>query len=270
MPTLYVVSTPIGNLEDISLRALRILREVSLIAAEDTRTARRLLTAHGIKTKLVSYHEQGAKTRLNTILKQLTEGDVALVSEAGTPGLSDPGYDLVRAAAERGVQVVAIPGPSAITAALAVSGLPNDQFVYLGFLPRGKAERRKLLQNVAGERRTIVAFEAPHRLRASLADVVDALGDRDIAICREMTKLHEEVFRGSVKGALSHFTEPKGEFTLVIRGQAGASRATAVNDEVRMELKRLREQGLGAREAITLVSAATGLSRRALYKAWLD
>ncbi len=270
MPTLYVVSTPIGNLEDISLRALRTLREVSLVAAEDTRTTRRLLTAHGIKTKLVSYHEQGAKTRLGTILEHLTEGDVALVSEAGTPGLSDPGYDLVRAAAERGVEVVAIPGPSAITAALAISGLPSDQFVYLGFLPRRKAERRKLLQNVAVEQRTIVAFEAPHRLRASLADVVDTLGDREVSICREMTKLHEEVFRGSITGALSHFTEPRGEFTLVIRGQAGASGATAISDEVRTELKRLHDQGLGAKEAIARVSAATGLSRRVLYKAWLD
>jgi 16S rRNA (cytidine1402-2'-O)-methyltransferase len=219
MPTLYLVATPIGNLEDMSLRAIRILSQVRLIAAEDTRKTKRLLSAYNIKTPLVSYYEHSKLSKLSQLLRQLEEGDIALVSEAGMPGISDPGYELVTAAIEHGIPVVPIPGPSAVLAALAISGLPANQFLFLGFLPRRKGERRRLLQSIALETHTIVAFEAPHRLLKALADVLEVLGNRRIAICRELTKIHEEVFRGTISQALEHFTTPRGEFTLVIEGR---------------------------------------------------
>ncbi len=219
MPTLYVVATPIGNLEDITLRALRVLREVDLIAAEDTRRTLRLLNHYNIKKPLISYHEHNKLARIPEILKILEEKDVALVSDAGVPGVSDPGRELVAAALEAGFKVVPIPGPSAIPTALSVSGLPADQFLFLGYLPRKRSERRKLLSSVAEEERTLVAFEAPHRLRESLSDILEVLGDREIAVCRELTKLHEEIFRGKVSEALERFREPLGEFTLVLAGK---------------------------------------------------
>ena len=209
MSTLYVVATPIGNLEDVTVRALKVLAEVDLIAAEDTRVTRKLLARYKIHTPLTSYHEHNKVTKLPMLLASLREQDVALVSDAGMPGVSDPGYELVRAAVEAGYPVVPVPGPSAITSAVAVSGLPVDQFVYLGFLPRRRAARRKLLLSLASETRTLVAFETPHRLAAALQDVLEALGDRRIAVCRELTKMHEEVFRGRVSEALAHFEEPR-------------------------------------------------------------
>jgi len=218
MAELYLVATPIGNLEDITLRALRVLREVDLIAAEDTRTARKLLSHHGIRARLLSYNDHNKQARIPRILAALRQGAVALVSEAGMPGISDPGQDLVAAAAEAGFPVVPIPGPSAVTAALAVSGLPTRQFTYLGFLPRRAGERRRLLASLAAEPRTIVAFESPHRLRPALADLLAVFGDRRIAVCRELTKAFEEVFRGRISDALERFPEPRGEFTLVIEG----------------------------------------------------
>jgi 16S rRNA (cytidine1402-2'-O)-methyltransferase len=222
MPILYVVATPIGNLEDISLRALRVLREVKLIAAEDTRKTRRLLNAYNIETPLTSYHEHSKRARLDYLLGYLEKEDLALVSEAGMPGLSDPGYDLIVAAIERGISVVSVPGPSAVTTALVVSGLPTDQFVYVGFLPRRKGQRQRLLSSISDEARTIVAFEAPHRIREALTDIEEILGDRRISICRELTKVHEEVFRGRVSQAREHFVEPRGEFSLVIEGKTRA------------------------------------------------
>jgi 16S rRNA (cytidine1402-2'-O)-methyltransferase len=222
MPVLYVVATPIGNLEDISLRALRILREVGLIAAEDTRKTRRLLNAYDIHTPLTSYHEHSNKARLDHLLAHLEREDLALVSEAGMPGLSDPGYDLVVTGIDRGVPVVPVPGPSAVITALVVSGLPTDQFVYLGFLPRRKGQRQRLLSSMCDESRTIVAFEAPHRLREALTDIGEILGDRRIAVCRELTKIHEEIFRGIVSQAREHFAQPRGEFSLVVEGKTRA------------------------------------------------
>ncbi len=222
MPILYVVATPIGNLEDISLRALRILREVGLIAAEDTRKTRRLLDAYDIDTPLTSYHEHSEKGKLDRLLGHLVKKDLALVSEAGMPGLSDPGYDLVVTAIERGILVVPIPGPSAVTTALAVSGLPTDQFVYVGFLPRRKGQRQRLLGSISDESRTIVAFEAPHRLREALTDIGEILGDRRVSVCRELTKVHEEIFRGRISQAKVHFPQPRGEFSLVIEGKTRA------------------------------------------------
>jgi len=266
MPNLYIVATPIGNLEDISLRALRILSQVSLIAAEDTRKTKRLLTAYGIKTPLTSYHEHNKKTKLLYLLHCLQAQDVALVSEAGMPGISDPGYQLVVAASEQGIPIVPIPGASVLVTALAVSGLPTDQFVYLGFLPRRKGQRKRLLEQIAEEERTILAFEAPHRLLSALEDILAVLGDRRIAICRELTKIHEEVFRGTASQALAHFAEPKGEFTLVIAGK-GQKRPPA--EDFEDELRRLYQKGLSAKEAISQVAKATGASKKELYRLWL-
>jgi len=271
MSTLYLVATPIGNLEDISLRALRILGEVRLIAAEDTRRTRRLLSAYKIKTPLTSYHEHNKKSKLSYLLERLEQEDVALVSEAGMPGISDPGYELVLAAIEHGIPVVAIPGPSVLPTALAVSGLPTNQFLYLGFLPRGKGERKRLLEAISSEPRTIVAFESPHRLLDSLADVCDGLGDRRIAVCRELTKIHEEVFRGTVSQAIAHFSQPRGEFTLVIAGYSGLRAQKELTDYfIKEELRRLRSEGATAREAIAKLAIATRLPKRMLYKAWLE
>jgi 16S rRNA (cytidine1402-2'-O)-methyltransferase len=222
VPALYVIATPIGNLEDVSLRALRLLREVQLIAAEDTRTTRRLLNAYDIKTPLTSYHEHSKRAKLDYLLGYLEKEDLALVSEAGMPGLSDPGYELIVAAIGRGISVVPVPGASAVITALVVSGLPTDQFLYLGFLPRRKGQRQRLLRSVVDEPRTIVAFETRHRIREALGDIEEVLGDRRLSVCRELTKVHEEIFRGRVSQAREHFAEPRGEFSLVIEGKTRA------------------------------------------------
>jgi 16S rRNA (cytidine1402-2'-O)-methyltransferase len=273
MSTLYVVATPIGNLEDITLRALRVLREVALIAAEDTRTARKLLARHAIHTPLTSFFEHSRLPKLDYLLHTLAENDVALISEAGMPGLSDPGYELIRAAIERGLPVVAIPGPSAITTALAVSGLPSDQFVYLGFLPRRPTERRRLLTAVAAEPRTLVAFEAPHRLLACLSDLASILGEqRRLAVCRELTKAFEEVRRETVAAALAHFraTAPRGEFTLVIAGATAVGQAGSLSTgdaaQVRGRVAGLVASGIRRQEAIKQVARETGLPRREVYR----
>lgn len=269
MGILYVVATPIGNLEDITLRALRLLKDVDLIAAEDTRKARFLLNKHGIRNRLTSYHEQNKRSKLPALLRLLQEGmDIALISEAGTPGLNDPGYELIGAAIQQGLQVVPVPGPSAIVTALVVSGLPTDQFTYIGYLPRRHSERSRLLKSLSGEQRTIICLEAPHRLRAALADMSETLGDRKVAMCREMTKLHEEIFRGTLTQALEHFTQPKGEFTLVIEG-AQEQRLEAPTAEAESMLKQLRSQGLGARESVAGVVAATGMAHKEIYRLWL-
>src|SRR3972149_8785336 len=222
MPVLYVIATPIGNLEDISLRALRLLREVKLIAAEDTRTTRHLLNAYNLNTPLISYHEHSKRAKLDYLLDYLDKEDLALVSEAGMPGLSDPGYELIIAAIEHGISVVPIPGASAVITALVVSGLPTDPFLYVGFLPRRKGQRQRLLSSIVDEPRTIVAFETPHRLSEALRDIEEILGNRRISVCRELTKVHEEIFRGRVSQAREHFVEPRGEFSLVIEGKTRA------------------------------------------------
>ncbi|MCX5992123.1 MAG: 16S rRNA (cytidine(1402)-2'-O)-methyltransferase [Chloroflexi bacterium] len=268
MPTLYVVATPIGNLEDITLRAIRILNEVGLIAAEDTRKTRHLLNAYGIKTRLTSYHEHNKRAKLSYLLDCLQVKDLALVSEAGMPGLSDPGYELIVAATQRGIQVTPIPGASAVVTALVVSALPANQFTYLGFLPRKNAERIRLLQSIAHEHRTIVAFESPNRLLSSLNDMAQVLGNRRIAIVRELTKIHEEVFRGSISKAVDHFQQPRGEFTLVIEGEKEAEKPVLTSD-IEQELCQLQNQGITAREAVKRLSLTTGLTRRELYQAWL-
>ena len=268
MPNLYVVATPIGNLEDITLRALRVLREVKLIAAEDTRKTVRLLKAYDITTPMTSYYEHNKQSKLKYILDCLNEGDIALVSEAGMPGISDPGYELIAAAGERGITVIPIPGPSAIVTALAVSGLPTDRFCYIGFLPHKESARRHLLESIIGETGSIVILETRHRLTAALDNMLETLGDRRLAVCRELTKLHEEIFRGTISEAINHFTEPRGEFTLVVEGR-GNKEKPVLTEDIEKQLHRLYLTGSTAREAIAVVADATGLSKKTLYQAWL-
>ena len=268
MPVLYVVATPIGNLEDISQRALRILREVKLIAAEDTRKTKRLLTTYDIKTPMTSYHEHNKQSKLNYLLSCLEDGDMALVSEAGMPGMSDPGYELIAATSQRGIPVVPIPGPSAIITALVISGLPTDRFLYIGFLPRKTGARQRLLESVAHEYGTIVALESPHRLLVALNDMLLTLADRKIAVCRELTKIHEEVFRGTISQAIKHFTQPRGEFTLVIEGSRDKEKPQLTEDIEKL-LNYMYLSGVTAREATARVAGETGLSRKELYRAWL-
>ena len=270
MPTLYIVATPIGNLEDISLRALRTLREAKLIAAEDTRQTKRLLTTYDIRTPVTSYHEHNKWAKLNYILSCLKEGDVALVSDGGMPGISDPGYELIVAANQQGIPVVAIPGPSVVTTALVVSGLPMEKFVYLGFLPRKTNDRQRLLKSVADEPGTIVVLESPHRLLAALNDILLVLGDRKVAVCRELTKIHEEVFQGRISQAIDHFTEPRGEFTLVIAGVGDEAQAAWDEDQVRSALAELLSEGLDKKEAIKRVAKAAHWPRRQVYKIAVD
>ncbi len=282
MGTLYLVATPIGNLEDMTHRALRVLKEATLVAAEDTRAARKLFTHYGIHTRVTSYFEHNARRKLDAILAALERGDVAVISEAGMPGLADPGYELARAAIAGGFRVAPIPGASALTAALVASGLPTDQFVYLGFLPRQKSARRKFLQSLASEPRTLVAYEAPHRVRAALDDIAASMGNRQICLARELTKIFEEFFRGNVEDARAHFREhaPRGEFTLVIEGRsadsgwqsaAGGEREVA-NDEawsverVRAAVRAGMARGEARTDAVKRVARVAGWERRAVYR----
>lgn len=274
---MYLVATPIGNLEDITLRGLRVLEQVALIAAEDTRTTRKLLGSYSITTPITSYHEHTSRTKAGGLLKVLETSDIALVSEAGTPGISDPGRLLVQMALDAGFRVTPIPGASAPSSALSISGLPSDQYLFLGFLPRRKADRSKLLTSVAEISFSLVAFEAPHRLQASLSDLVAVLGDRQVAVSREMTKRHEELFTGLLSGAIDHFKEPRGEFTLVIAGApigagGGGPSPQGASDEkaLREEILKLQELGVGAREAAARISRSSNLSRREAYRMWLD
>jgi len=268
MGVLYVVATPIGNLEDITLRALRVLREVKLIAAEDTRTTAKLLARYEIRTPMVSFFEHNELVRQDEILRALETQDVALVSEAGMPTISDPGYRLVQAAIARGVPVAAIPGPSAVLAALAVSGLPTDSFLFLGFLPRRRVARQRLLASVADEPRTIVCFEAPHRLLAALEDIHQVCGDRRLAIACELTKKYEEVWRGVVSEAVARFrqTRPRGEFTLVLAGAPSQAEPSWEKARVQQALAELIESGVSRRDAAAQVSQMARWSKRAVYR----
>ena len=270
--TLYVVGTPIGNLEDLSPRAARVLRQVPLVAAEDTRVARRLLSHLGARPRLVSFHGHNWRERLEAALLALASGDVALVSDAGMPGVSDPGRELVAAAADRGIRIEPLPGPSAVTTALAVSGLPADAFRFLGFLPRRGRERRERLREAAASPLTQALFEAPHRLRATLEDVALIFGDRPIVICRELTKLHEEIFRGTASGALEHFEAPRGEFTLVIAGAPPEALPDPGSDAdgIRNFLRERRAAGRRARDAVAEASVRFGVPKNLAYDLWLE
>ncbi len=267
MGTLYLVATPIGNLEDISARALRILAQARLVAAEDTRHTGKLLSHFQIHAPLLSYHEHNKLSRLDEILAALSQGDVALVSDAGTPALNDPGYELVRAALQAGYPVSPIPGPSAPLAALVVSGLPTDAFLYLGYLPRKSNERRRLLAEISDLAYTLIFLETPHRLLESLEDLQGVLGDRPVSVARELTKLHEEIFRGSFSQAITHFTAqpPRGEFTLVVAGRASISEVWS-EEKLRAIL---HEQALGdasPSQIAAQVAAQSGWPKRAVYE----
>ena len=262
--TLYLVATPIGNLEDITLRALRVLGEVSLIAAEDTRTARKLLSHHGVSARVVSYNEHNMKRRTPELLRSLREGDVALVSEAGMPAISDPGYELVAAVIEAGHEVSPLPGASAVTAAVAASGLAAREFTFAGFLPRRSKARRELFERLGKGSGAIVFFESPHRVRAALADLGAVLGERRIAVCRELTKLYEEIFRGTAAEALEYFVAPRGEFTVVVEGGSGERREVP-EEELRAALRKLRAEGMSARDAAAQVAEETGMAKRRVY-----
>ncbi len=267
MGTLYLVATPIGNLEDISARALQILRQVALIAAEDTRQTHKLLDHYSIHTPSTSYHEHNKIGKLDAILEALQNGAVALVSDAGTPALNDPGYELVKAALAAGHTVSPIPGPAAPIAALVASGLPTDAFLYLGYLPRKSVERRRLLSEIANLPYTLIFLEAPHRLLDSLADLQNELGDRPIAAARELTKVHEEVFRGSLSAAHSHFaqTAPRGEFTLVVGGCPPEER-TWPAQRVESAIQAGLQQGIPPAELAQRLAAQSGWPRRELYR----
>ena len=271
MGVLFLIGTPIGNLEDISLRAIRVLGEVDVIAAEDTRRAKILLGRYDIKTPVISYHEQGGRGRTAALLERLRGADVALITEAGMPSISDPGYGIVAAAIEAGLPVDVLPGASAVSAALAVSGLPSHQFTFVGFPPRKAGERRRFLQSLSGEPRTLVVFEAPHRLRATLREAVGVFGPRRIAVCRELTKLHQEVFRGTIDEAAAHFAEPRGEFTLVIEGaEEGAGAGDDAVEAAGRLLTSLAGAGVTGKDAVAQAVAAFGVPRRVAYRLWVE
>ena len=266
-PGLYIVATPIGNMDDITLRALDLLAGVDRIACEDTRHTRRLLERHGIETRLLPYHEHNAEHMRPAIMARLTHGEsLALVSDAGTPLISDPGYKLVRKAIASGIYVTALPGPSAALMALTLSGLPSDKFMYAGFLPPKSGARRKALGELAAIDATLILFESPRRLAASLADMVDTLGERDIAVAREMTKLHEEFVRGDLAGLAAHYAEigaPKGEVVVIVGPPVSNGRDLS-DDVIDARLAELL-QSASVRDAAAQLAAETGLARRDLY-----
>jgi 16S rRNA (cytidine1402-2'-O)-methyltransferase len=267
MSILYLVATPIGNLEDISARALRLLHEVHLIAAEDTRHTAKLLQRYDIHTPCLSYHEHNKLVRLERVLEVLQEGNVALVSDAGTPALNDPGYELVCACLAAGHEVSPIPGACAPIAALVVSGLPTDAFLYLGYLPRKAGERQRLLAEVSSLPYTLIFLEAPHRLLPALEDLQADLGDRQIAVGRELTKLHEQIFRGSISAARQHFTEhpPRGEFTLVLTGKTNQpERWTEAH--LNTELEAPLSRGEPVSQLAARLANPSGWSRREIYQ----
>ncbi|GAC1639048.1 MAG: 16S rRNA (cytidine(1402)-2'-O)-methyltransferase [Herpetosiphon sp.] len=272
--TLYLVATPIGNLADITLRALEILRSVHLIAAEDTRHTRRLLNHYDISTPTTAYHEHNKFVRRGAMLAALEQGDVALVSDAGTPAINDPGFELVQAALEAGFAVVPLPGACAPIAALIASGLPTDRWMYLGFLPARGTARREVLSEFATLPATLVCFEAPHRLEACLRDLRATLGNRRMAVARELTKLHEEVVRGTVTEVQAHFSShpPRGECTLVIDRAAPGVPLTGTIEEggtaAAAQLWLLAEQGMAGPAAVKLVAKQFGLTRAEVYGLW--
>jgi len=265
---LYIVATPIGNLEDITLRALRVLKEVDLIAAEDTRHSRILMMAYDIKTPLISLHEHNEQERSSLIVSKIRAGtSVAYVSDAGTPCISDPGYRLVNFAMENKIRVVPIPGASAVVAALSACGLPADQFLFCGFLPPRENKRRRFLESVRDEEKLIVFYESPSRITATLQAVYDILGDRQIVVARELTKTFEEIKRGPISQLIPEWSanKAKGEFTVIIQGSVH-ERVLLADDEIRERLEELLEPGsVSVRDAVADIVRQTGLSRKKVY-----
>ncbi|NEP25957.1 16S rRNA (cytidine(1402)-2'-O)-methyltransferase [Moorena sp. SIO3I6] len=266
---LYVVGTPIGNLQDMTFRAVEILQSVDLIAAEDTRHTGKLLQHFQIKTPQVSYHKHNHDQRLPELLNRLGQGNtIALVTDAGMPGISDPGYKLVKAVIEEGISVVPIPGATAGITALSAAGLPTDRFVFEGFLPTKGQSRKKRLDSLKGEPRTLILYEGPHRVLNTLRDLASCLGEnRRIVLARELTKLHEEFWRGTIGDAIAHFTklEPKGEFTLVIGG-ASQDKPMLSKAELEAQLIEIMAQGVSRSQASRQLAQLTQLPRRQLYQ----
>jgi 16S rRNA (cytidine1402-2'-O)-methyltransferase len=268
---LYIVSTPIGNLEDITLRALRILKEADLIAAEDTRHIRKLLSYYDIHTSTTSYFDHNETKKSVYLIHQLLDGkSVALVSDAGTPGISDPGYEVITSAINKNIPVVPIPGPSAIITALTVSGLPIESFVFIGFLTNKRSARIKRLREIQHEERTIVCYVSPHHFLKSLEDIRNILGNREVAVTRELTKKFEEIVRGTVESVTEAFQQRpsiKGEFTLVIGGAKRTEFVPVDADTIVSALKkRITEQGLSRKDAVKFVATELGLPKNRVYK----
>jgi 16S rRNA (cytidine1402-2'-O)-methyltransferase len=264
--TLYIVSTPIGNLEDITLRALRVLKDVDLIAAEDTRRSAKLLSHYGISKPMISYWREKEQARSVEIIRRLQGGQsVALVSDAGTPGISDPGAVLIRKAVEEHVPVVPIPGPSAFVAALSVSGLPTAEFTFVGFLPAGKVQRRKALKDLSLEQRTLIFYEAPHRVVDTLSDMAAILGKRNAAVSKEITKMHEEVLRGNIPDIVGEMGKIKvaGEFVIIVEGKTDENKPSEA--DVLHEIRMLMKRGFGRKEAAKKIAEEYGLSKNKLY-----
>ncbi len=269
---LYLVATPIGNLGDFSPRGVETLERADFIAAEDTRVSMKLLNHFGIKKPLVSYHEHNRASAGQTILTRLLAGETcALVTDAGTPAISDPGEDLVRLCGENNIAVEAIPGCCAAICALAVSGLPTGRFTFEGFLSANKKERRTALLRLQGEERTMVFHEAPHKLRATLSDMAEILGDRPVALCRELTKLHEETLRTTLSAAVALYAErePRGEYVLVVAGARPMEEPAVTLEEGVSRVQRLREDGIKMKEAVRSVAGQTALNKNELYDAVL-
>lgn len=269
--TLYAVSTPIGNLEDITLRALRVLKDVDIIAAENVAHTRGLCKHYGIKSRLTSYNQHNRYTKTPELIKRLKSGcDLALVTGAGTPGISDPGVHLINRAVEEGIKVTPIPGPSALAAALSISGLGTEQFIFLGFLSNKAGKRRKELKKLISEARTMVFFEAPHRIMGMLSDLKEMLGDRRMVMLREMTKVFEEIKRGTVSDILQHLakdTKIRGEFTLVVEGSRGEEKPQPLAQETLSRIDKLLAQTtLSTRDIAHLISREQGLAYRQIYK----
>jgi len=269
VPDLYIVATPIGNLADVTIRALDTLGKVDLILAEDTRTTKILLNHYGIKKPLISFNEHNQTTRIPLVIDALMNGDVALVSDAGVPTISDPGQRLIAETHSLGIRVIPIPGPTALATALSASGFDGNSFLFLGFLPRKKGERHRLLYSLGYYHQTIIIYESPHRLLRTLNELALFWGDRAVSVCRELTKLYEEIYRGSLIEAMSHFTNPRGEFTLVLEGN-NANKETWSTVEVQSELSKLKTQGYRAKESIELLATLSGHSKRFIYENWLS
>lgn len=269
MGTLYIVGTPIGNLEDMTFRAVKILQSVDLIAAEDTRHTGKLLHHFQITTPQISYHKNNRNERLPELLSQLGEGKtIALVTDAGMPLISDPGYELVTACVEAGISIVPIPGATAVITALSAAGLPTDRFVFEGFLPVMGKDRQKRLELLSTETRTFILYESPHRLKETLQDLASCLGkNRSIVMARELTKLYEEFWRGGIDEAIAHYSqqEPKGEFTLVVAG-AGIEVPVLSEAELKVELLQIMAQGISRSQASRQLAQLTKINRQKLYK----
>jgi 16S rRNA (cytidine1402-2'-O)-methyltransferase len=264
---LFIVPTPIGNLEDITLRALRVLKEVDLIAAEDTRHTQHLLNHYGIRTSLTSYHEHNEREKAQTLVDRIKNGaNIALVSDAGTPAIADPGFRLVAAAIAAGVQIVPLPGAAALATVLSASGLPTDRFLFEGFLPAKKTARKAKLQALREQTATLVFYEAPHRLLETLNDMRQLLGDRRLVVAREVSKVHEEFLRGAVSDIIGQLAdrEVKGEITLVVHGATGDARVS--EEQLRTEIRRLTDEQVGVKEIAELLGERYGLAKREVYR----